>query len=211
MDETIAYIYDFLSIALENNETRREINQIVLYGSVAKGVHDKESDIDLFFDVKTNEKRELVEGILRKAVKSFEIKSEKTWKLKKISFPISFIVGSLEDETWKGIREEIASSGILLYGPYKELPKNIQRYHLFYYSLINLNRKDKMKFIRSAFGYSLNKNKKEYKQKGFIEEIKGVKLASNVVLVPSAESISLKNLFKKFKINYKISEAWIRI
>jgi len=211
MDETIAYIYDFLSIAMEKNEIKEEIKQIILYGSVAKGTYDKESDIDLFFDIKNKEKTELVENFLRKSLKGFEIKSEKTWKLKKISFPISFIVGSLEEETWKGIREEISSSGILLYGPYKELPNNTQHYHLFYYSLTNLSRKEKMKFIRSAFGYSLKKNKKEYKQKGFIEEIKGIKLASNVILVPAADSLKIKSLFKKFKINYKISEAWIRM
>jgi len=211
MNEIIAYIYDFLSIAMEKEEIKEEIKQIVLYGSVARGVQDRESDIDLFFDIKDKEKTDQVENFLRNSLKSFETKAEKTWKLRKIGFPISFIVGSLEDETWKGIREEISSSGILLYGPYKELPEEVKHYHLFYYSLINLSRKEKMRFIRSTFGYSLKKNKKEYKQKGFIEEVRGIKLASNVILVPSTDSLRLKNMFKKFKISYKISEAWIRL
>jgi predicted nucleotidyltransferase len=211
MDKIIAYVYDFLSMTLEEEGIKDEIKQIVIYGSAAKGTYDKESDIDLFFDIKSKEKTELIENFLRKAIRSFEIKSEKTWKLKKINFPISFIVGSLEDETWKGIREEISSSGILLYGPYKEIPNNLQHFHLFYYSLANLSRKDKMKFIRSTFGYRLKKSKKEYKQKGFIEEVGGIKLASNVVLVPSIDSLKIKNIFYKHKIKYQISEVWIRI
>lgn len=209
MTKTIAYIYDFLSMVFEE-KIIGDINEIILFGSVAKGTQDKKSDIDLFFNVKNIQEIEKIEENLRKVLKSFEVKAEKTWALKKIYFPINFIVGSLADETWKELKDEIISSGILLYGKYKEMPSEIQHYFLIYYSLGNLKRKDKMKFIRVAFGYTLQKDKKNYVQSGLIEKIRGLKLASNVLLVPSNEVLKIKNLLKEYKIKYKILETWIR-
>lgn len=209
MADAIAYIYDFLSMVFEE-KIIKDINEIILFGSVAKGTYDKKSDIDLFFDVKDAQKIKIIEENLRKILKSFEIKAEKTWALKKIYFPINFIVDSLENKTWKNLKDEIISSGILLYGKYKEMPSDIQHYFLIYYSLENLKRKDKMKFIRRAFGYSLKKEKKEYLQTGLIEQIKGLKLASNVLLAPSNEILKIKDLLKEHKIKYKILETWIR-
>jgi len=203
----LAYIYDFLSMVFEN-ETSKKISDIILFGSVAKKSSDKKSDIDLFFNVKDENKE--VEKELRTILKSFEIKAEKTWELKKIKLPINFIVGSLEDETWKNIRDEISSSGILLYGEYRQMPDNLTHNYLFYYSLSNLDRKEKMKFIRKMFGYSLKRGKKEYEQGGFLKEINGLKLGSNVILSPPHEVLKIKKIFSEFKIKYKIIESWIR-
>ncbi|MBS3075272.1 nucleotidyltransferase domain-containing protein [Candidatus Pacearchaeota archaeon] len=211
MSEILAYIYDFLSIVFENEEIIDEIKEIILYGSYAKKTYDEESDIDLFFNIKNKDKSKEVEEKLKKTLKSFEIKAEKTWKLKNIDIPISFIVGSLNDEMWKGIKDEIASSGIILYGTYKELPEKVSHYILFSYSLNNLKRKEKMKFIRTVFGYSLIKNKKEYKQKGILESIDGKKLSSNALLIPSKESLKIKKIFSEFKIKYNVFESWVRI
>jgi len=82
MSEILAYIYDFLSIVFENEEIIDEIKEIILYGSYAKKTYDEESDIDLFFNIKNKDKSKEVEEKLKKTLKSFEIKAEKTWKLK---------------------------------------------------------------------------------------------------------------------------------
>lgn len=203
----IAYVYDFLSMIFEN-EISEKIKDIILFGSVAKKSFNKKSDIDLFFNV--NREDGEIEKELKSILKSFEIKAEKTWGLKKVKFPINFIVGSLEDETWKNLRDEIASSGILLYGEYKLMPKNSNHNYLFYYSLSNLQRKEKMKFIRKMFGYSLKTGKKEYAQEGFLKEINGLKLGSNVILSPPQEILKVKKIFSEFKIKYKIIESWVR-
>jgi len=208
MKEIIAYIYDFLSMVFEN-EVKDKIKEIILFGSVAKNSFDKKSDIDLFFNVIGNEKE--VEEKLKSILKSFEVKAEKTWALKKIKFPINFIIGSLEDETWKNLREEIISSGILLYGQYKEMPENLKHNYLFYYSLNNLPRKNKMKFIRKMFGYGLKRGKKKYEQEGFLKEINGLKIGPNAILAPSQETQKIKKMFEDFKIKYKIIESWIRV
>lgn len=206
----LAYIYDFLSMVFENG-VGKKIKEIMLFGSVAKGSYDKKSDIDLFFNVKDKNEEKEIEEKLKAILKSFEVKAEKTWALKKIKFPINFIVGSLEDETWKNLRDEIISSGLMLYGKYKEIPENLRQNYLFYYSLNNLSRKNKMKFIRKMFGYSLKRGRKIYEQGGLIKEINGFKLGSNAILIPSQEVLKIKKLFKDFKVSYKIIESWVRM
>src|SRR3989344_2962251 len=210
MSKAIAYIYDFLSSIFEDEELIKEINEIILFGSIAKKTSDKESDIDLFFNIKNEKETKNIERELSSLLKSFEVKSEKTWKLKNISYPINFIVGGLMEEKWKELRDEIISSGIILYSQYKEMSEKTTHYHLFYYSLSDIKRKDKMKFIREAFGYSLKKGKKEYIQKGLLENLNGEKLSPNTILIPSQETQTIKKLFLKYKIKYKILEAWIR-
>lgn len=211
MNKIYPYIYDFLSQVFEEESLKNEIKEIILFGSVAKNTYDKKSDIDLFFHIKNKEKIREIEETIKKILKIFEIKAEKTWHLKKMNFPINILVGSLNDELWKGIKDEIASSGIILYSGYKELPEKINHYLLFSYSLNNLKRKDKMRIIRTLLGYKLKKGKKEYIQKGILGKINGIKLASNVVLVPMNESIKLKKIFNENKINYKVFDSWIRI
>ncbi len=210
-EAVFSYVYDFLSMVFENNDLKEKIKNVVLFGSIAKNSYDKQSDIDLFFDIKNKDEIDVIETNLKGILKSFEIKIEKTWKLKGVKLPITFIVGSLEGETWANVREEIISSGILLYGSYKEMPKNIKHYSLFCYSLKELNRKNKMKFIRKLFGYSLKKGKKEYKLKGFLEKINGLKLGMNVVLVPLEDITKIKKIFGEFKIKYKVMEVWVRL
>jgi len=207
----LAYIYDFLSLVFENKNITDEIKEIILYGSYSRMTHDKESDIDLFFNLKNKNNSKKIEDELRKVLKSFEIKSEKTWKLKKIGAPISIIVDSLDNEMWKGVKDEIASSGIILFSSYKELPEKVNHYILFSYSLNNLKRKEKMRFIRTLFGYRIIKNKKEYKQNGVLEVIGGKKLSSNVVLVPSQEALKIKRMFSEFKIRYNLFDSWVRV
>ena len=209
-DVAIAYAYDFLSLLFENSEIKQELKEIILFGSVAKGVNDKKSDIDLFFNSKNKEKLEYLENEIKRAIKSFEIKSDKTWALKRVNFNISFIVGNLEEEKWKNLKDEIISSGLVLYSPYKESPQKLNQKYLIYYSLANLSRKAKMKIIRLLSGYTINKGKKEYKQKGLLEDKGGLKLGTNVIIIERDSLLSIKKIFSENNIKYKILETWIK-
>src|SRR3989338_4632819 len=99
-----AYIFDFLSFVFENKELFDSIKKVILFGSVASGEFDKNSDIDIFFDVKGDKTK--IEPELNNTLKSFEIKSEKTWKLKNISLPIKNVVGDIEEEKCAELKEE---------------------------------------------------------------------------------------------------------
>jgi len=207
---TYSYIYDFLSYVFEKEELRKEIREIILFGSVAKGVFDKKSDIDLFFNV-NKEQEEKSEKLIKEALKSFQIKAEKTWYLKNVNYPINFIVGDLKDDAWDDFRDEITSTGIVLYGNFQEVPEKLNQKYLFYYSLNTLQRKKKMQFIRQLFGYSVKAKNKKYYQKGILDGADGLKIASNVILVDKKDILTIKELFKRFKIKYKIIEVWIRL
>jgi len=61
------------------------------------------------------------------------------------------------------------------------------------------------------FGYSLKKGSSNYEQEGLLKQIKGLKLGSNAILIPSYEILKIKKVFNDFKINYKIIEAWLRL
>lgn len=205
--ETIAaYVYDFLSRLFEE---KIPLRKIILFGSVARNEYNKKSDIDLFIEPKQKSKIKEVEKKIKSVKKRFESEKEHTWKLKGIDYPISEIVGSLDDKKWENLRRDIVSNGILLYGKYEELPKKIRHHALINYSLKNLQQKKKMQFLRALFGYSVNKNKKVYKQEGLLQKTGGIKLTNNVLFVPLEEIIIFKNLFDKFRVKIEIREVWV--
>ncbi|MEK6859203.1 MAG: nucleotidyltransferase domain-containing protein [Nanoarchaeota archaeon] len=207
----ISYVYDFLSMVFEEDKLKDSISEVILFGSVAKNEYDNESDIDIFFNIKEEKETKKIEESLKKIQKSFEIKASKTWELKNIKFPISIMVGALEDETWKDLREEIISSGIVLYGRYKVLPENLNHYFIISYSLNGLSNKKKMKAIRQLYGYRIKKAKKIYEQPGILSSYKGKKLSSNVILIPGESLKEAKKFLQSHKIPYKIYESWIRV
>lgn len=203
----IAYVYDFLSHIFEE---KISLKKVILFGSVARNEFDKNSDIDLFIEPKQKSKIKETEKKIKEIKKRFEYEKEHTWKLKNIDYPIKEIIGNLEDLTWKTLKEDIISNGIMLYGKYEELPKKIKHYTLINYSLKNLEQKKKMQFLRTLFGYSVKKNKKIYKQEGLMHQTNGKKLTKNIILIPLDEVTKIKNLFDKFKIKMEMREVWLK-
>ncbi len=51
MKNLFPYIYDFLSLLSEDDKLKSKIKRIILFGSVARGEADEESDIDIFIDL----------------------------------------------------------------------------------------------------------------------------------------------------------------
>ena len=187
--------------------TKTQIDNIILFGSIVRDEFDKESDIDLFFDT-PNEKK--LEPEIKSMINSFELRKSKFWELKNIDFPIKPMVGSLKDESWSELKEELISYGITLYGKFESTSKYKNHYVLLSYSLENLDQITKMKFIRSLFGYQNKIKNKTYGKKGYLYEIEGIKLGSNNIMVPIKTIYDVRSLFKKFKITPKMYELWIK-
>lgn len=203
------YIYEYISLLFENAEIKRLTKKIILFGSVARGDFDTESDIDIFLEVHPSVAKKIEEQV-RKTEKRFSVISEKRWVPQGIRNPIKTIVGNLQESRWRELRSDIASSGITLYGKFESLPKNIKHHALFSYSLSKLPQRRKMKLLRTVFGYSVKKKTKLYKQTGMLEEIGGEKLGPNSILVPLEKSREMQKLFNSFKVTPKIHEVWIK-
>ena len=142
--EIYSYVYDFLSRLIERLE-EDSIRSIIVFGSVARGDFDKESDVDIFIDTA----KEDVSSMVKKALNEFYSHSRGTWVLRGIENQIVPIVGDLNSEKWSNLKKEIISNGIVIYGRYQELPNNIKSYVLITYSISKFKPKEKSKFIRS--------------------------------------------------------------
>lgn len=206
MKNLFPYIYDFISVILENQSCRSYIKSIILFGSVSRGEHDETSDIDIFINTEEVNIGKL-EALVKDSEKRFGLSIEKRWSVMGIDTPIRCIVGDIETYTWKALKTEIISSGMVLYGKYESVKDDVTHYSMFSYTLANLSQKNKMKLIRRLFGYRIKKGRKTYQQTGRIKEIGGKKL-ENCLLVPVEKSSDVQKLLNSFKITPEIREVW---
>ena len=148
--DLISYASNFVSFLLKY-EISNEINKIILFGSVATGSFDKESDIDLFIDIKEKNKNKIMK-LLDLYYKSEDCEK---YKLLDIKNDISLKIGNLDK--WSNIKRSIISNGILLYGKYKDIPENLKQYTLFNIDSRKLDRNKKVKLWRLLYGYTQKK------------------------------------------------------
>lgn len=201
----LAYIYDFLSILFDKLKGTEKIRNIILFGSVARGNPRKDSDIDLFIDVDEKNKEE-VDKVVKESLNEFELKTEKTWKLKGIKNPLSLIIDNLEREQWKELKRDIGSYGKVLFGIYHQ-KKEGKRKILISYDMSKLKQKDKMKIIRKLHGYKLKRGKKLYEQKGILYQLHAEKLL-NALLIDQEHYKKVVDLLRIGKVPLKIIEIW---
>ena len=111
-NKLISLAQSFVAFLIESVD----IDQAILFGSVANNEFDEESDIDIFIDKeKKNEKK------IDNALFLFE-KSDTYQKyvITGIKNKISLKIGKLDK--WPSLKRSIISNGIMLYGKYKEKP-----------------------------------------------------------------------------------------
>ncbi|MBS3143638.1 nucleotidyltransferase domain-containing protein [Candidatus Woesearchaeota archaeon] len=199
--DLISYASNFVSFLLKY-EISNEINKIILFGSVATGSFDKESDIDLFIDIKEKNKNKIMK-LLDLYYKSEDCEK---YKLLDIKNDISLKIGNLDK--WSNIKRSIISNGILLYGKYKDIPENLKQYTLFNIDSRKLDRNKKVKLWRLLYGYTQKIKKKEYKSKGLIKELHGKRLGFGFFVLPVESVQKLIDILNKNKVGYKISDMW---
>jgi len=200
------YIYDFLSVLFDKLKDKGKIRNIILFGSFARGNPRKDSDIDLFIDVEEENKTE-IENLMKESLNEFEIKSEKSWKLKKIINQISPIIDNINLERWDELRREININGIVLYGKFERKSEKNKHLVLIKYDISKLDQKNKMQIIRKLFGYSLKKEKKNYIQYGILQRL-GAEKISNGILVDIAKYKEIADILRKNKVQIKIEDFW---
>lgn len=200
--ELIAYSMDFCSFLLRS-EMGEDIRRIILFGSVARGDFDSESDIDLFIDAG---KSKNAETVAKKILKAFEAsETNEKWKLKGLENLLSLQIGQVEK--WELYRSAI-SSGILLYGKFEEMPKNVKYYSMLVLDFGKIGRNGKIRIWRELYGYRQKIGKKVFVSKGLLERLSGKKIERGVVAVPAGNKNELLEFIKKNRIKYEIFEIW---
>ena len=198
--DLISFTMDAMRYVIETGE---EIRGIILFGSIARGDFDSESDIDVFIDIPKAKKS--AEHNIQKGIKIFlNSQTNKNWKRKGIEKDISLFIGNLKSKEWTSLRRSIISNGIVLFGKYIEKPEGVKQSVMFSYEKIK-NSKKRVTLYRKLFGYSVSG--KHYN--GLIKKTNGKKIGPGVFIVPTEDAKSVSSIFKKMKIPYRIYEIWL--
>lgn len=191
----LSYAVDFVSFFLERIGIGR-IERVILFGSVARGEADSDSDIDLFVETVNNLDIEKdVEKIKDEFFSSMGFRNY--WELREIKNDIKVIFGKLDK--WRDIKNSVISNGVLLYGKYESMPRNAVHKTIFSWEKIKPESKRVLLFKR-LFGYKAEK--KEYE--GLLSKYGGERLSKGSILVPNKCSNVFMKLFKEMKVTVKI-------
>lgn len=193
-----AYASYFVSYLINELDELQNVNKIILFGSVARGEATKESDVDIFIDIKEKSKR--IESKINKILNSFYKSREALiFKTKGIDNKINIIMGKINE--WPKLRDSIESSGIVLYGNYISSNVRGKKQVIIFWDKIGKNRGA---FLNKIYGFKANK--KAYK--GLIEILGGRKIGKSSIMIPVENKEEIFKLFKGYMVNAKILEVY---
>lgn len=193
-----SYATRFTSFLIEKmGKDISKIDNIILYGSVARGTADKKSDVDLFIDTK-HDIEEKIDNILEQFYNSREYTLFRT---KGVKNEIEIKTGELKE--WEELHQSISSTGIVLWGNYKATEKPIGTEHqiIFYWDKIE---KSRTSFLNKLYGYKTQENKRI----GLLEKWGGQKIGKSSVMIPIQYKEQILELIKKHKVNAKNIEIY---
>lgn len=124
------------------------------------------------------------------------------FKVKGINNIFSIKIGILKE--WKELSASIASTGIILYGPYeaKELPAGVKHMIIIYWDAIEKNRGA---FLNKLYGFTVNGKTYE----GLLTKYGGKKTGKSSILIPIAYKQILFDLLKEHKVSAKAIEVFV--
>ena len=199
LKEYSMYFVSYLFSNLEDRD-KENIEEIILFGSAAKGESDKESDIDLFIEVKKETKRAELE-IRKIEEKFYDSREASLFKLKKISNKFSIKIGKLKK--WKDLERSIISTGIILYSSYKtkNLPSGVSHFIIVFWNKIGKNRGA---FLNKLYGFKI----KDKHYEGLISKFSGKKLGKSCLMLPIQYKKDIFEILKQYKVEAKIIEVF---
>lgn len=195
-----AYTSYFVAYLISNLRNINNIERIVLFGSVARDDFTKESDIDIFIEVKKKTKR-FEQEIKDVEKKFYQSRENALFQSKGIENKFSIKIGNLRE--WKNIYHSIASTGIIFYGPYeaKELPSEVRHFIIVFWQRIGKNRGS---FLNKLYGFKV-KNKH---YPGLISKFEGIKLGKSCVMFPVEYKKHIFKLLVEHKVEAKTLEIY---
>ena len=188
-----------------------EIESIVLFGSLASGKFNEESDIDICVLFKRNTPK-----MLENTIFDYFLSLGKD-----LNRSIQCVFFFLEDiNNWDTIFiENILAEGQLLYGNpnyYEILIKTLEfrPYQILTLNLRALNSSAKMKLKRILYGYKTTKKYSEklykYKKEGIVKKLQGMKLGRGSFIIPEKVFIVVENKLKEFDIKFSNFRVWMQ-
>lgn len=193
----IALGYAYLSYLFREKDIQEKIKAMYLFGSVARGDFDKESDIDIFIDVeKTNEA--FIKKAHQSALKKLYAIEGKKWELKGIFNPFAIKIGNLDE--WD-LKESVIREGIILFSQSSGI--KMQKYLLFSFAPIT-EAKKRIRVIRQLFG----RMEKEYQEQGLVQKYNGKILSPRVFIVPALALKEITQFLAEEKVQYEFEEIW---
>jgi len=198
-NKLISYAMDLASYLISKE---KKINRIILYGSIARGDFDEESDIDLFVDVLDN--KSVIEKRINKILDNYyDSKKYKEWELKGITNTFSIITGGLDSKEWTDLKRAIINTGIILYSKYKSKVEKVNSYTLFSFENIKPNKK-RIVIFRKLFGFKV----KGKSYPGLVDKINAIKIGKGALLVPIEKVNELRRYFQDKKVKVKLYDLW---
>lgn len=196
----VAYALDFASFLIQKIKNKEEIQNIILFGSVAREESSRQSDIDLFIDV-VKEKPQL-EREINQHLTDFlnSVKCKHYWKLLNLSQELKLTVGELNK--WKELKPSIVSNGIQIYGKFKSKITGGKHQTFLVWENIHPNSK-RVLFNKQLFGY----RQKTKFYPGLLQKHSGERLGKGCIIVPSEHHILFLKHFRKYQINVKIRKV----
>ncbi|MBI2632326.1 nucleotidyltransferase domain-containing protein [Candidatus Pacearchaeota archaeon] len=195
-----AYASYFVSylIANLNKKDLSNLKAIILFGSAAREEATKESDIDIFIDIKKDQKNlnKKVDEITNNYYKSREALLFKT---KGIDNKINIVIGKIDK--WKDLKKSIESNGIYLYSFYVSTKMEGKKKALIFWNKIKRNRGA---FLNKIYGFKV----KDKKYRGLLEEFQGEKLGKSTILIPIEYREDLIKVLKYYGVNARIIEVY---
>ncbi|HLC74609.1 MAG TPA: nucleotidyltransferase domain-containing protein [Candidatus Nanoarchaeia archaeon] len=184
------YASQYVSFILHNIDN--SIQEIILFGSAARGEATRSSDIDIFFSVQ-QENKTITKRVLELTKKFYATEFCRIWKNMGIDNEIKPIVGVIED--WN-LKQSIIANGITLFGKYRASIKEGSPMVIIYWEPVK-NQSKRVLLSKNLYGYSYKK--KQYK--GLLE--KDAKLGANCIAVTLEKAQPIINIFNKMKIHFK--------
>ena len=196
--DLVGFAHSFVSFALPR--FTGPIQEIILFGSVARGDFTSKSDIDLFFSVSSSEQAATIEQELKVIEpKFYKSQMYQLWKQKGAINPLSIKVGVLEQ--WE-LKRSIISDGIVLYGKYKSEVKGKGYVLIPFTAIPDITKRNRI--MRTLFG----RVEEGYSKEGLVTKLGGRRIAPTVFFIPLQFADQVIPLLKKEKMNYELIELW---
>lgn len=194
----LAYAIDAVSFLIQklSDSERNFVEEVVLFGSTARGEADEESDVDLF--VKSSRPtrfRARLENLLQEFERSTRYREY--WNVLGVSLPISLKVGTASD--WAVVPAALREHGLMLFGPYRPPPARGRPVALFTWENVHGTRV-RTNLYRRLFGY----RRSGRSIPGLLSMIHGERLGKGTVLVPLEHLGVVQKLLRTLKVTCHI-------